>query len=154
EHFANLLTRLLVVRTEHRAARASRRRGHLWIARDSERLRDHDADAARLPSLPDVHPAQLRVVANRIWRIAVRHLEFQCARVQVDRWADAVGRFHNRQTIEALRQATASAPTPWRRGCRTRLRGRAASTARSAATCRHLNPGAARLVCAVPAVFR
>ena len=54
QDFADLLAGLLVVRAEHRAARASRRRGHLRIAGDDQRLGDHQADAAALAGLRDV----------------------------------------------------------------------------------------------------
>ena len=82
---ADLGAVVLVVGAQHRAARTSRRRRHLRIAEHDERLGDHQADAAVLAGLRDVHPLQRRIGAHVVRRVAVRHLELQLALVEIDR---------------------------------------------------------------------
>ena len=106
QHFADLRAGLLVVGAQHRAARAARRRRELRVAGDHQRLGDQHADAAALAGLRDVQALQQRVVADRVGRVAVRHLEQQLVRVlQVDRRQHAVGRLDDRQALEAFGRA-------------------------------------------------
>src|SRR5206468_689909 len=93
-------------------------------------LGDHDADAALLPGLRDVHAAQERVIADVVRRVAVRHLEEQLATgVEVDGRDHTVRRLHNRKSVEAFTEGLtatrsgllATGSVRRERYCRTRL---------------------------------
>src|SRR5262249_59919021 len=72
-------------------------------------------DAAVLARLRNGHPCQQRRVAHGIRRVAVRHLEFQFALVEIDGREYTVWRLDNRQPVETVRQPAAASAAARRR---------------------------------------
>src|SRR5262245_27954801 len=89
-----------------------RRRGQLRIAHHHERLRHHETDAGRprLTGLRNSLPAERRMVANVVGRVAVRHLPDNVAAIEIDRGDRAVWRLENRDPVDR-QSATAAATT-------------------------------------------
>src|SRR5688572_2941843 len=101
-HRSHFLAALLVVGAQHRAARMVGRGRDLWIRGDDQRLGNQHADAAALPGLRDRETLELRVVADVVGRVAVRHLPLQVALGQVDRSQDTIGRLDHRQPFHSV----------------------------------------------------
>jgi hypothetical protein len=91
---------------------------------------DHEAHAAVLSRLRDVHPRERRRVADVVRRVAVRHLPLQLTLVEIDRREHAVRRLYDRQTLD-LQTATTTARAA-ASGARRPGRARASSCRASA----------------------
>src|SRR5688572_28396417 len=137
QNCADFLTCLLVVRTEHCAAGASRRSRNLRVARNDERLGDQDTDALALSGLlRNSHSQTRQCCADWVRCIAMRHLEQKRALVDVDGAEYAIRRFQERQTFQVGYQAATTATTAAATGSRgssaTGFSGAAASASGSA----------------------
>ena len=103
-----------------------------------------------LPAWPvfrNVDALQRGIIANRVRRVSMRHLEPDGAGVEVDRRQHAVGRLQDRQALQPGGQsAAASTPTSCCRrrcaGSRSRLSSRGCRSAPPARSCRSPSPTA------------
>src|SRR5262245_43824474 len=78
-----------------------RRRRHLRITRNDQRLRHDDADAAALSGLRNREALQRWMVAHRIGRVTMRDAPHQFALVEIDRGDDAIGWLDQRKPLRS-----------------------------------------------------